>query len=202
MRQTHWENIYQTKDHKSVSWYQEVPSISLELLDKVEASPEQSFIDIGCGASVLVDHLLERGFDNVTLIDLSSAALDIVKQRLGDKSQIPTYISQDITDDSWVQSYDIWHDRAVFHFLTQQQDRQCYMHNLLKGLTPQGRAIIGTFSLEGPNMCSGLDIVQYDADKMQQELMGDLVLDSTETHTHIMPNGSKQEFMYFIIKRQ
>ncbi|WP_353571437.1 class I SAM-dependent methyltransferase [Candidatus Albibeggiatoa sp. nov. BB20] len=140
--------------------------------------------------------------NKITLVDLSAEALEIVKKRLGDKGHIPTYLSQDMMDSSWVQHYDIWHDRAVFHFLTDAVDRQRYMKNLLSGLTKQGRAVIGTFSLEGPNMCSGLDIVQYDAKKMQVTLVGDLVLDSTEAHTHVMSNGTNQEFMYFITKHQ
>ena len=199
MRKTHWENIYKTKDHKTVSWYQAVPDISLSLLDAIQASPTQSIVDIGCGASLLVDYLIERDFKNITLIDLSAEALAIVKTRLGENSHIPCYVSQDITDSSWVQPFDIWHDRAVFHFLTDKLDRQRYMNNLKNSLTKNGRAIIGTFAINGPNACSGLDIEQYDAEKMQSVLVDGLSLESTQSHTHTMPNGSTQAFMYFII---
>ena len=201
-RKTHWEKVYQTKDHKKVGWYQESPEISLELLSKISATPEQTIIDVGCGASYLVDNLLEKGFKKITLVDISSHALEIVRRRLGDKGDIPIYLAEDMTQLSVSEKFDIWHDRAVFHFLTESLDREHYMNALSNVLSVNGRAIIGTFSLNGPNSCSGLDVVQYGEDKITNELPDSLELESTVTDIHIMPGGSEQEYKYFIIKNK
>lgn len=201
-KKEHWENIYKTKDHTEVSWYQESPKISLELLSEIHAQPSQSVIDVGCGASLLVDNLLTLGYKDITLIDLSTSALSLIKNRLADKSDIPEYLSEDITKIGFNKPFDIWHDRAVFHFLTDAQDRLSYMTTLEKHLTRSGRAIIGAFSFNGPEKCSGLNIVQYDGEKMESVLTQNLELVETVTDTHVMPNGSTQEFMYFIIKHK
>lgn len=201
-RKEHWENIYKTKDHTEVSWYQESPSISLELLKEIHAKPSQSVIDVGCGASLLVDNLLALGYKDITLIDLSDSALSLIKTRLADNSSIPNYLSEDITKIEFNKTFDIWHDRAVFHFLTDENDRKSYMATLEKNLTRSGRAIIGAFSFHGPEKCSGLDIVQYDGEKMESVLPKSLELVETITDPHVMPNGSTQEFMYFIIKHK
>jgi 2-polyprenyl-3-methyl-5-hydroxy-6-metoxy-1,4-benzoquinol methylase len=200
IRKEHWENIYRTKDHKKVSWHQEHPEISLQLLSRINAQPGQSVIDVGCGVSLLVDNLIERGFKDIALVDLSSQALSAVKSRLGANGDIPDYYHRDISRAEFNRSYDIWHDRAVFHFLINAEDRENYMTNLAKTLSEDGRAIIGTFSLNGPNACSGLDVVQYDEDKMEAELKGDLELEYAIIDIHVMPSGAEQEFMYFIIK--
>ena len=199
----HWENIYKTKNHKQVGWYQESPDISLELLSKINSQPTQSIIDVGCGASVLVDKLIQQGYKNVTLLDLSEEALSSIKTRLADKGDIPHYLSKDITKNiEFNNSFDIWHDRAVFHFLTNAKDREAYMANLNQSLSPSGHAIIGTFSLNGPNKCSGLDVVQYDENKIKLELPVTLELLESTISTHIMPSGTEQEYMYFIIKHK
>lgn len=199
-RKDHWENVYQTKDHKKVGWYQESPDVSLELLSKIHADPSQSIIDVGCGASVLVDKLIEQGYKEITLVDLSEEALSIIKDRLGDKGNIPNYFSQDITKAAYSDTFDIWHDRAVFHFLTDAKDRKDYISTISKSLSDHGRAIIGTFSVNGPNACSGLDVVQYDEEKMKSALSPDLELVDSVISIHEMPNGAEQEYMYFIIK--
>ena len=201
-RKEHWEYVYQSKDHKKVGWYQESPEISLSLLSKIHAESSQSIIDVGCGASVLVDKLIDQGYKDITLVDLSEKALLIIKDRLGDKSNIPNYYSQDITKARLSNTFEVWHDRAVFHFLTDELDRQNYMSVLSKSLSNNGRAIIGTFSLNGPNACSGLDVVQYDEERMKSELSHDLELVDSVTSIHEMPNGAEQEYMYFIIKKK
>ncbi len=201
-RKHHWENIYKTKDYKKVGWYQESPEISLELLSKIHAEPSQSVIDVGCGTSVLVDNLIKKGFRDITLVDLSEEALLAIKDRLGNKGNIPNYLSQDITKTTFTRTFDIWHDRAVFHFLTDANDRKDYMLTLSRSLSNDGWAIIGTFSLNGPRTCSGLDIVQYDEDKMNLELSPDLELEDSVTSIHVMPNGKEQEYMYFIIRHE
>jgi len=202
-KKEHWENIYKTRDHKKVGWYQESPAISLELLSKINATAEQSIIDIGCGASLLVDNLISQGYTNITLLDLSEEALASIKSRLKNKGSIPQYFSKDITSKiEFKNQFDIWHDRAVFHFLTEKKDRNAYMNNLEQNLSASGFAIIGTFSLNGPNKCSGLDVVQYDEAKMKLELTSNLKLLDTAVSTHIMPNGNEQEYMYFIIRHK
>lgn len=198
----HWENIYKTRDHQQVGWYQHSPEISLTLLSRINAQPSQAVIDVGCGASALADNLIEKGFRNITLVDLSETALSAVKTRLADNKNIPTYLSGDITQIPLNKVFDVWHDRAVFHFLTDSNDRKNYFSNLDKSLSESGRAIIGTFSLAGVNKCSGLDVVQYDENKMNAELNDNLVLEETITDTHIKPSGDKQEYMYFIIKHK
>ena len=199
----HWERIYETKNHKQVGWYQESPDISIELLSKINAQPIQSIIDVGCGASVLVDKLIQQGYKNITLLDLSEKALSSIKSRLTDKGDIPQYLSKDITNNiKFNNSFDIWHDRAVFHFLTNAKDREAYMENLDQSLSSSGHAIIGTFSLNGPNKCSGLDVVQYDENKIKLELPETLELLESTISTHIMPSGTEQEYMYFIIKHK
>ena len=201
-RKGHWENVYQSKDHKKVGWYQESPDVSLELLSKIHAESSQSIIDVGCGASVLADKLIEQGYKDITLVDLSEKALSTIKDRLGDKGNIPNYFSQDITKAAFTDTFEIWHDRAVFHFLTDESDRKNYMSVLSKSLSNNGQAIIGTFSLNGPNACSGLDVVQYDEGKMKSELSHDLELVDSVISIHEMPNGAEQEYMYFIIKHK
>jgi len=201
-KKDHWENIYKTKDHKQVGWYQESPEISLELLSKIKARKSQSIIDVGCGASVLVDNLINQGYKNITLVDLSKEALSSIHSRLDENRDIPEYLCKDITKTKFNKTFDIWHDRAVFHFLTDETDRKNYFTTLEQSLSKSGHAIIGTFSLNGPNSCSGLDIVQYDDEKLKRELGQSLELTSSVVNTHKMPNGSEQEYMYFIIKHK
>jgi len=199
----HWENIYKTKNHKEVGWYQASPTASLMLLSKINAKPTQSIIDVGCGASVLVDKLIQQKYRNISLLDLSEEALSSIKSRLADEGEIPHYLSDDITKKiTFNHSFDIWHDRAVFHFLTNAKDRKNYMENLNQNLSPSGYAIIGTFSLNGPLKCSGLDVVQYDENRIKRELPKTLELLESTISTHIMPSGAEQEYMYFIIKHK
>ena len=199
----HWENTYKTKNHKQAGWYQESPDISIKLLSKINAQPTQSIIDVGCGASVLVDNLIQQGYKNITLLDLSEEALSGIKTRLKDKGNMPHYLSKDITKKiEFNNTFDIWHDRAVFHFLTNAKDREAYMANLNQSLSPSGHAIIGAFSLNGPSKCSGLDVVQYDENKIKYELPKNIELLESTVSTHIMPSGTEQEYMYFIIKHK
>ena len=202
-KRDHWENIYKTRDHKQVGWYQNTPQISLTLLSQIKAKPSQSIIDVGCGASTLVDHLIELAYRDIVLVDLSNEALLAIKNRLGKHGDTPIYLCEDITQTTFTKAFDIWHDRAVFHFLTEDKDRTNYMNTLERNLTSSGKAIIGTFSLNGPTTCSGLPIVQYDEDKMCVELAkAGLELIDSVTDIHAMPNGSNQEYLYFILKHK
>lgn len=201
-RKAHWDKIYTSKDHKEVSWYQESPSISLALLKQIGVAEDDAIIDIGAGASTLVDALIEQGYEDISILDISDNALDIVKQRLADKADIPKYYTADVTEFSPARQFDVWHDRAVFHFLTQQSDKEKYVQRLSELLKPTGRAIIGTFSLNGPNQCSGLDIEQYD-ELMIAKLMGtQLELIDSCVDVHTTPGGATQEFMYFLLKNK
>lgn len=202
LKSEHWETVYQTKDHQQVGWFQKSPDISLALLTKVGATPEHSLIDVGCGASMLVDHLLEGGFTKITLLDLSAKALSIVKQRLGHGGNIPQYLCQDVVSLPVSKTFDIWHDRAVFHFLTEAADRKGYLMVLNKVLAAGGRAIIGTFSIDGPKCCSGLDVVQYDREKMASELPPELEIEASLKSMHVVPSGAEQEFIFFTIRHR
>jgi len=202
-KRDHWENIYKTRDHHQVGWYQNTPQISLALLSQIKATPSQSIIDVGCGASTLVDYLIELGYQKLTLVDLSNEALLTIKNRLEEHGNKPTYLCADITQEKFTKAFDIWHDRAVFHFLTEDSDRTNYMTTLAINLKTSGKAIIGTFSFSGPTSCSGLPIVQYDEDKIRVELAkAELELIDSVTDIHTMPNGSEQEYLYFIIQHK
>ncbi|MFA6187970.1 MAG: class I SAM-dependent methyltransferase [Sulfuricurvum sp.] len=199
-RQKHWETVYQTKDHTKVGWYQPACHISLELLDKIGITQEASVIDIGAGASTFVDGLLECGFSNITLLDISKEALDIVKERLGKKANTPQYLVEDITTASLPQHYDLWHDRAAFHFLQDAGEQQAYIRTMCASLNSNGYAIIGTFAVDGPDSCSTLSVKQYNRENMQQVLGNCItILDVIET-THITPSGVEQKFSFFILK--
>jgi trans-aconitate methyltransferase len=198
--QEHWETVYQTKDHTKVGWYQPSSDSSLELIEKIGLSQEASVIDIGAGASTFVDGLLERGFKNITLLDLSNEALNITKKRLGDKAHIPNYLVADIITVSLSQRYDLWHDRAAFHFLLDDSQQQGYIRTMHDSLHPQGYAIIGTFSVDGPESCSALSVKQYNRSQMEDVLDGKMAIIDVVESIHITPGGSEQKFSFFILK--
>lgn len=196
----HWETVYQTKDHTKVGWYQPSSDSSLELIEKIGLSKEASVIDIGAGASTFVDGLIERGYKNITLLDLSNEALTIIKERLGDKAAIPNYFVADITTVSLPQRYDLWHDRAAFHFLLDEREQQSYIRTMRDSLTPQGYAIIGTFAVDGPESCSALSVKQYNRSEMEAVLDGQMAIIEAVESIHITPGGSEQKFSFFILK--
>jgi len=196
----HWDNIYRSKESSELGWYQESPDISLQLIRKYAPQKPYSIVDIGCGVSKLVDHLLDSQLTDITLLDISSAALETVSARLGDKGKTVNYLTGDITQINFDRHFDIWHDRAVFHFLTDENAQQAYMENLAKSLSPTGSAIIGTFSFDGPNKCSGLDVVQYDDEKMNAVIGTNFTLKHSQQNTHTMPSGRQQDYRYFVVK--
>lgn len=163
----HWESIYKDKSPLEVSWYQKKPTISLALINKNAQNHSDFIIDVGGGASRLSDYLLEDGFNHLTVLDLSSNALEHSWQRLGDKSTQIEWQVADVTNFVSFHKYDIWHDRAVFHFLTDKEDREKYLDVLESSLNIGGSVIIAAFSIGGPKKCSGLDIVQYDTKKLK-----------------------------------
>jgi trans-aconitate methyltransferase len=154
-RQAHWQNVYSTRDVTEVSWFQEIPAISLALIDAAGATSRSSIIDIGGGASRLVDALLDDGYADITVLDIAERSLAAAQARLGDVAKKVAWIVADVTTWEPPRSYDIWHDRAAFHFLTAAADRQAYVERLTRALHPGAHGIIGTFALDGPQRCSG-----------------------------------------------
>ncbi|OGX08834.1 MAG: methyltransferase [Omnitrophica WOR_2 bacterium GWA2_47_8] len=197
----HWEKVYNTKKPAEVSWYQNYPALSMDLIAFAKIDKDQKVIDVGGGASVLVDALLDKGFKDVTVLDISSKAIQHARERLGQRAQSVQWIEADITQFDPPQQYDVWHDRAVFHFLTQEEDRKKYISALEKAVKAGGHVVIGTFSLEGPPKCSGLDVERYDPQKMQKELGGSFEFIKSADEIHVTPWNSEQKFTYFFFKR-
>jgi SAM-dependent methyltransferase len=201
-RKTHWDGIYGTKAEDAVSWYQQSPEQSLTLLELVGASPASAVIDIGGGVSHLVDVLLGRGFEDVTVLDISQAALDADRARLGPDASRVTWIRSDVTAWRPDRGYDIWHDRAAFHFLTEASDQETYATVLDSALKPGGHAIIGTFAPDGPEKCSGLPIVRHDAGSIGTLLGDGYELVDTRRHEHRTPWDSVQLFQFSTFRKR
>ena len=201
-RQTHWERVYTTKGEKEVSWFQENPAPSLDLIAKAGATTASAIIDVGGGASRLADALIERGFRAVTVLDLSQAALVAAKARLGSRADQVLWIVADVTVwEPQTAAYDVWHDRAAFHFLTKERDRAAYVVRLVKALKPGGHAIIGTFAPDGPDRCSGLPVARYDAQSLGRALGDPFELVETLRQEHRTPSGSEQRFQFSLFRR-
>ena len=199
-RQAHWENVYTKKAENELSWFQENPAPSLELIAEVGATHASAIIDIGGGASRLVDSLIDRGFQDVTVLDLSGAALDAARSRLGERAADVRWIVADVTIWDPPKAYDIWHDRAAFHFLTDVSDRVAYIARLKRALKVGGHAIIATFAMDGPEKCSGLPVVRYDAASLGQALGPVFELFHTRRHEHTTPWGSQQVFQFSVFR--
>jgi SAM-dependent methyltransferase len=200
-RGAHWENVYRTKGEREVSWFQEAPSVSSELIRSTGATRHSAIIDIGGGASRLVDALLDEGYQDLTVLDLSESALAAAKARLGATAARVTWIVADVVGWRPFRRYDVWHDRAAFHFLTDASDRSAYVACLGEALRPGGHAIIATFALEGPQRCSGLPVVRYDAASLGNELGRSFELLETRAHDHQTPMGSTQRFQFSVFRR-
>ena len=199
-RQAHWENVYTSKRENEVSWFQESPATSLALIAAIGA-PNSALIDIGGGASRLVDHLIERGYQDVTVLDLSAAALEAAKTRLGKRAATAQWLVADATTWEPSRTYDIWHDRAAFHFLTEERDRMGYVARLKQALKVGGHAIIATFALDGPEKCSGLPVMRYDAARLGQTLGTGFKLLQSHGNDHATPWGSHQQFQFSVFQR-
>jgi SAM-dependent methyltransferase len=199
-RQAHWQNVYTKKGENEVSWFQENPAPSLELIAQIRAPPASAILDIGGGASRLVDHLIDLGFQDVTVLDLSEAALEAAKARLGSLAAQVHWIVADATVWEPQKAYDVWHDRAAFHFLTEDRDRAAYVARLERALKMGGYAIIATFALDGPERCSGLPVVRYDPASLGQTLGRAFHLVHTRRHAHATPWGSDQSFQFSVFR--
>lgn len=202
-RKDHWEKVYQKKSPNEVSWYKPHLNLSLDLILQFMPSEDAKIIDVGGGPSTLVDDLLAQGRTNVTILDLSGRALKASKERLRHLADKAIWIEGDITNVRLQEHfYDFWHDRAVFHFLTDPADRKRYVQNLNQALKPEGAVIISTFSLKGPERCSGLDVVRYSPETLQVELGKEYRLLKSLEETHQTPFETRQEFIYCVFKRE
>jgi SAM-dependent methyltransferase len=195
-RQSRWDEIYATKSEREVSWFQETPAVSLDLLSLVGATNGSAIIDIGGGASRLVDSLLTQGYNDLTVLDLSATALAATKARIGRKADRVQWIAADVTTWEPVRTYDVWHDRAALHFLTDEADRGAYVSRLRRALRAGGYAIIGTFAPDGPAKCSGLPVVRYSAQSLGAILGPGFALLDNRPQQHTTPWGTGQQFQF------
>jgi ubiquinone/menaquinone biosynthesis C-methylase UbiE len=196
-RKEHWESTYATRRDEELSWYQEYPAISLAMIRKSGVGFDDPIIDVGGGASLLADCLLKKGYRNLTVLDISAAALGRGRQRLGDDASRIEWIEQDITRFTADRPFALWHDRAMFHFLTREEDRKAYVQAMRKALHPAGQVLIAAFAIGGPEKCSGLDIVQYDAAGLGKELGPGFSLLEQQQENHLTPAGKSQRFGYY-----
>ena len=192
----HWENVFATKQETEVSWYQKSPKTFLDFISKLNLSKDAKIIDIGGGDSYLVDALLKQGFTNITLLDISAKAIERIKDRLGAKADLVTFIVSDILDFNPSETYDFWHDRASFHFQTDARQIEKYAHIVSKAVAQNGHMVIGTFSENGPKKCSGLDITQYNEAKMTMVFETHFDLMSCFIEDHITPFDTIQNFIF------
>lgn len=195
----HWENVYETKNPDQVSWTQTKPQTSLDFISSFGLGKEARIIDIGGGDSNLVDFLLQEGYENITVLDISSKALEKAKERLGDAAAKVKWIATDITAFEPAETYDIWHDRAAFHFLTNQEQVSKYIGIAEKSIT--GFMVLGTFSKNGPTKCSGLDIQQYDEESLSSEFESGFEKIQCLTEDHTTPFGTVQNFVFCSFKK-
>jgi 2-polyprenyl-3-methyl-5-hydroxy-6-metoxy-1,4-benzoquinol methylase len=193
----HWESVYQTKAPDKVSWFRTHLDRSLGLIERAVDQRSASIIDVGGGESTLVDDLIERGFRNVTVLDISETAIQVTKQRLGAPSALVRWICADVTQATLPeQAYDVWHDRAVFHFLTNPEQRLAYVRNVASAVRPGGHVIVSTFGPEGPTKCSGLDVMRYNANGLHHEFGARFRLVESSQELHETPFGTTQQFLY------
>ena len=201
-RKQHWEAVYQTKGETNVSWYQDDPRLSLELIGAFAPTEGGRIIDVGGGASLLVDRLLGCPFERVTVLDISETSLAKAKSRLGERAARVEWVVADITAVDSLGTFDVWHDRAVFHFLTEAADRQKYVELARRTVPEGGHLIIASFADDGPKRCSDLDVCRYNADTMGAELGEGFSLVREARETHTTPWGSSQPFFYGVFQRQ
>ncbi|WP_139959988.1 class I SAM-dependent methyltransferase [Flavicella sediminum] len=199
-RKKHWETVYETKNPDQVSWTQERPKTSLEFIHSFGLKKTAKIIDIGGGDSKLVDYLLDEGFENVSVLDISSKSLEKAKNRLGEKANKVNWIVSDITEFEPNMTFDVWHDRATFHFLTTPDQIKKYMKTARKSVS--GFLTIGTFSQNGPKKCSGLEIKQYNEEELTAELKDGFDKIKCVTEDHLTPFDTTQNFLFCSFKRQ
>ncbi len=195
--ETHWDKIYKQKAPDQVSWYRPHLEASLALIEQADAGPFASIIDVGAGESTLVDDLLVRGYSNLTVLDISQTAITGSRKRLGDAAERVRWMVADITEAELEPSvFDVWHDRAVFHFLTNSADRKAYVRQVVRSVRRGGHVIVSAFGPEGPTRCSGLEVVRYEAESLHAEFGATFRLISSSRQLHETPFGTTQQFLY------
>lgn len=200
-RSEHWQSVYGRRPADEVSWYQSRPDASLSLIRSCQREKNAALIDVGAGASVLVDHLLDEGYLDITVLDIAKEALDLSRRRLGARADQVCWQVADVTEYLPDRSYELWHDRAVLHFLTEPAQRAAYRVALEQALEPGGHLVVGTFAIDGPKKCSGLEIVQYDAAKLLDLLGAEFILREEQKEAHVTPAGAIQQFAWFVLQR-
>lgn len=200
-RVTHWDTVYRTKQADEVSWFQAEAAQSMRLITERTPRPG-SVIDVGAGASLLVDSLLGAGITDVTVLDISEEALAAVRTRTTTSPTPPSFVVADVTTWTPDRRWDAWHDRAVFHFLTDPDDRTAYVTTAHRAIAPGGVAIVATFAPDGPEQCSGLPTVRYDADALAAEFGAGFALERTERELHRTPSGGEQPFTWVVLRRR
>lgn len=197
----HWQRRYTENAEDALSWFENEPALSLDLIKKFGLGPETSLIDIGGGASRLSDELLRSGWNDVSVLDIFAAALQIIKTRLGVNAQAVTWIVADVTSWKVERTFDLWHDRAAFDFLTDPGDREAYVANMMNALQPGGHAIIATFAPDGPENCSDLPIIRYERPALVETVGPAFLPVSCHRHEHRTPGGKLQAFMFHVLRK-
>ena len=192
----HWNRVYTTKSEEQVSWFEPLPAVSVQMLKAAGVTPESCVVDVGGGDSRLVDYLVAEGLECVAVLDVSGAALARAKARIGSRADLLIWIESDVVASWTLKPMDVWHDRAVFHFLTDASARKQYRGHLLDVLKPGGSAVIATFALDGPEKCSGLPVARYSPESLAAELGPALRLTESRPHRHRTPWGTTQSFQY------
>ena len=201
-RKQHWENVYRTKRPSEVSWYQVEADVSVRLIQEVASERSAPILDVGSGTSVLVAQLVAAGYDNVTVLDISGAAIAAAQARLGPSAARIRWIEADILEAQLPDSrYQVWHDRAVFHFLTEPADRAKYVAQVRRAVPPGGHALVAAFAEDGPTRCSGLDVMRYSPASLHAEFGDGFRLVKSERDEHRTPGGSTQMFTYCLCQR-
>lgn len=198
----HWQNVYDKKNENEVSWYQKSPKLSLEFVKSLNLSLDAEIIDIGAGESRLVDNLIELGFVNLTVLDISSKSIEKTKKRLGLKSKLVNWIVSDINNFNPTKKYDLWHDRAAFHFLKDSEEIYNYVKLVKSSLHNQGNLIIATFSENGPLKCSGLEVSRYSENSISDLFNNDFELIKSQKSIHKTPFSTSQEFLFSKFKKK
>ncbi len=194
---THWERVYATKAPEAVSWYRAHLETSLALIERAAGASAASIIDVGGGESTLVDDLLTRGYRNITVLDISETAIEVTKRRLGPAAKSIRWIAADLSRaELGTQTYDVWHDRAVFHFLTTLDERVAYVRQVSRAVKPGGHVIVSTFGKGGPARCSGLPVMRYDAESLHEKFGAHFRLVDASEELHRTPFGTTQQFLY------
>lgn len=201
-REAHWQKIYTTKQLNEVSWYQQTPTTSLEYFSQLNIPLNASIIDVGGGDSFLVDHLLNLGYTNITILDISLAAIIRAKERLAEKSSLVKWIVSDVVHFKPEEKYDVWHDRAAFHFLTDAEDINQYKKITSNHISKNGYLIVGTFSKEGPTKCSGINIQQYSKENLEQTFSENFNLQSSQFINHSTPFNTIQQFIFCCFQKK